>query len=85
MTNYDWRVSARVIGQRNGWSRTLVDTPTFELRSNALYVGIWDRDAALAVVRDMFTGLMAPGDELYITISDVAGDEPVTTHCYMKE
>lgn len=80
MTTYDWRVQVRVTGERNGWARTLVDTPTFELRSSAQFGGIWsDHETVSAVARDMFVGLAMSGDEIHVTVVAADGSGPVYT------
>lgn len=70
MTDYNWRVHVRITGTRDGWGRTLVDTPTFELRSNAQFGGIWSSaDSVASVARDMFAGLTESGDQVHVTVS----------------
>lgn len=70
MTNFNWRVQVRVTGKRDGWSRTLVDTPTFELRSNTQFGGIWSSaDTVAKLARDMFAGLVEPADQVHVTVS----------------
>lgn len=72
MTNYDWRVQVRITGTRDGWGSTLVDTPTFELRSNAQFGGIWSStDTVAKVARDMFAGLVQPNDQIHVSVSSV--------------
>ncbi|ORW08448.1 MULTISPECIES: hypothetical protein [Mycolicibacter] len=72
--SYDWRVQVRVVGCRDGWDRTLVDTPIFELRSNAQFGGIWaDPQTAAQVAAQMFSGLTAPGDQTYVTVTAIDG------------
>ena len=73
--NYDWRVQVRVTGQRAGWSRTLVDTPVFELRSSAQFGGVWTRDDAAKVARDMFLSLTQAGDDVRVEVASLDGGE----------
>lgn len=70
MTNFNWRVQVRVTGTRDGWGRTLVDTPTFELRSNSQFGGIWSSaDAVAKVAYRMFNRLALPADQVHVTVS----------------
>lgn len=72
MTNFNWRVQVRVTGTRDGWGKTLVDTPTFELRSNAQFGSIWSSpDIVAKVARDMFAGLVTADDQTHVTVSSV--------------
>lgn len=69
MSNYNWRVQVRITGTRNGWGRTLVDTPAFELRSNAQFGAIWSSaDTVAAVAHAMFVELTQPDDQVHVTV-----------------
>lgn len=67
--SYDYTVVVRVVGTRNGYTSTVVDSPTFCLLSNAqfgsIYGSVGDAEAA---VRRMFEPLLAEDDELFIDI-----------------
>lgn len=77
MSNYDWRVQVRVTGQRGGRNSTLVDTPTFELRSNAQFGGMWVNAGSVAkTARDMFARLAQPGDDIHVTVNALDGSQP---------
>lgn len=65
MTNYNWRVHVRITGTRDGWGRTLVDTPTFDLHNNT------KPDTVASVARDMFAGLTEPDDQVHVTVSSI--------------
>lgn len=68
----NWRVTVRVTGTRNGWNVTLVDTPTFELRSNAQFGSIYSSaDMVESVARDMFSRIAAPDDTIHVTVSEI--------------
>lgn len=83
MTNYDWRVQVRVTGKRDGWSRTLVDTPAFELRSNAQFGGVWSSpDTVAKVARDMFAGLVEPDDQIQVTVSSADDSTKYAIHTF---
>lgn len=81
MTSYDHRVQVRVTGTRDGWSRTLVDTPVFELRSNAQFGGIWTQQDAVLVARNMFASLLQTGDVMRIDIANLDGGDH-TSHTF---
>lgn len=75
MSNYDWRLQVRIVRDRDGWTTGVVDTPSFELRSNALYGGIYGRDTAALTAWDMFRPLLSAGDTAYITVCAIDGSE----------
>ena len=77
---FDHRISVRVTGQRDGWFRTMVNTPVFELRSDAQFGGVWTQSDAVKVARDMFAGLAQPGDVIHIDISGLDGSDFTSHH-----
>jgi hypothetical protein len=84
MSNYDWRVQVRITGTRDGWSKTLVDTPVFELRSNAQFGSIWPSANGVAkTARDMFANLVQPDDQIHVIVcaaEPTADHDPVTAY-----
>lgn len=82
---YDWRIAVMVVGTRNGWVSRLIDTPTFELRSNAQFGGMWSSPESVArVARDMFSGLARGGDDIHVSVSSIDGTQSLSTSFKME-
>jgi hypothetical protein len=83
MSNYDWQVTVRVMregidkskGFPDGWTRTVVDTPVFELHSNPQFGGIFTQDGAAKTALNMFRELLTKDDTVYVRVSDLDGDQ----------
>lgn len=64
----DFVVTVRITGTRDGWSRTILDTPKFVLMSHPTSGGMYTWATAHAVAREMFAGLMTDADTMHITV-----------------
>lgn len=79
---YDWRVQVIAYGERDGWTSKRVDTPYFELRSNAQFGGIWDQDGAAITAARCFEKLLQDGDEVAVAVTAVDGSIPTKFYQY---
>lgn len=65
---YDFVITVRITGTRDGWSRTILDTPKFVLVSNAQFGSIYTWTTARSAVYEMFRGLTEPEDSWHVSI-----------------
>lgn len=69
MNEYNWAARVRVIRNKDGWVSQIIDTPIFELRSNAQFGSvISSRDQAEKMVFDMYAPLLTENDTVYIDV-----------------
>lgn len=65
---YNFVCTVRITGVRDGWYRTILDTPKFCLISNVGAGGIYTYGTVPGVLREMFGGLMQDGDTFNFTV-----------------
>lgn len=66
---FDFVVTVRITGVRDGWSRTILDTPKFVLASDAGGGCIYTWVTAHSAAMDMFRDIARPGDSWHITLA----------------
>jgi len=72
---YNYSVSVRIVRVEDGWTTTVVDTPTFYLVSNVQFgCVIGSKEQAENMVRDMYKGLLRDGDRLCVTVVGTAAE-----------